>query len=173
SDGCTDPAIVNQLAAGLQATAEEGIRGAADQHAFFFGSVEDFLTVFTGERQRLLAVNMLASRNRRQINLCMSRRNGQVDDDFNIRVGQQLIERIGLHPIFFRFGLCAAEINIGAGGYIQNIKFGTPLKIAVADIATANDAYVYFIAHRKIFLVHSEGASRCAPAKYKKLNDTM
>jgi hypothetical protein len=60
SDWLPDPAIVDQLAAGLQSTAEERIGGAPDAQAFLRGEIEQRTGFVARDGERFFIVDVLA-----------------------------------------------------------------------------------------------------------------
>ena len=62
ADRLADPAVIDQLAAGLPAAAQERVRGAAQQHALGLGGLDGLAAVLAVDRQRLFAVDVLAGR---------------------------------------------------------------------------------------------------------------
>ena len=87
-----DRARVEHVAGGLQAAAEEGVRGAAEPDAARGGGVDDRLRVGERRGQRLLGVDVLAGRDRGEADLRVADRRREVDDDVDRRVPEQVVE---------------------------------------------------------------------------------
>ena len=88
-----DPAVVDQLAAGLVATAEEGVGRAAEQHPGVSGRAHQVLALGALHRQRFLAPHMLAGIDGRPRHRVVRGRDGQVDHQIDRLVGQQFGRR--------------------------------------------------------------------------------
>ncbi len=86
-----DPAIVNQLAAGLDAAAQERVGRAADAHALGLGRGHGPLPVGAIDGQRLLAVDVLARCDGHQVDQRVRLGPGDVDHDLEAGNGEQLL----------------------------------------------------------------------------------
>ena len=139
-------AAVDQLADVLQAAAEEGVRRASDQQALFPGERDQLLALFIGHGERLFRVYMLARLERREVVFIVRLRGGQVEDEVDIRVGDDLRARgIGLGDAVLRgFALRLFQSARGARHDLDRIVFFQVIEVYVADIADTDDANANF-----------------------------
>ena len=83
-------AAVEQLADILEPSAEEGVRGAADEQTLFLRERNQLLPLSKGHGKRLFGINVLAGLERREVVLVVRLRRCQVENQINVRVGDQL-----------------------------------------------------------------------------------
>ncbi|MEZ4583186.1 MAG: hypothetical protein R3A10_16385 [Caldilineaceae bacterium] len=67
---------------------------------------------------------------------------GQVDDDVDARIGQQLVHAEGAHAVGLRFGRGARRVNVRARRDVENGEFAGCFEVDVADVAAPDDADV-------------------------------
>src|SRR2546421_2690288 len=86
---------------------------------------------------------------------------GQVDDNLNFCVSQQLLYSAYFgNAVFLRLSMGSFHIDIRTSGYLQNIKEASRFEVRGADGATSDDADRSFSVHRWIksflamYLVH-------------------
>ena len=91
-DRHADRAVVDQLARGLVAAAEERVRRAADAQALGRRKVHHLARLGHVDAERLLRVHMLAGVEHRQADVGVGQRHGQVDHDLDVVALQQLID---------------------------------------------------------------------------------
>jgi hypothetical protein len=72
----------------------------------------------------------------------VGQRDGQIEDDLNVRVGQQLVYRDGLHAVLHGFGLCRLHAQVGNRLHPDQLGPCCPLEVGMADVAAADDADV-------------------------------
>ena len=136
-----DPAVVDQLAAGLVAAAEEGVGRAAEQHAGSLRAAHQVLALGARHRQRLLAPHVLAGIDRRPRYRVVCRRNGQVHHQVDRVVGNQLFRRERARDAELRRLRRRALANqVGARHHVQNGKLPAALEVGRADLAASDDA---------------------------------
>ena len=153
SDRVTDPAFVDQLAAGLDACSHEGVRGRADQHIVFGSRCEKLLSFFAGQDDGFLVVHMLACLDSLHRDGEVSLRRGEVDDDFDGGVRENLFQRCRLdRRIFFQLGCDPFGVEIGTGDHFNIVEHGAQvLEIDSADVSTSDDSDSGFL-HGSILL---------------------
>ena len=135
---------VKVIAHALQSRRQEGIRRAADLHAFLGGQVEQLLRFAQCGGKRFFAEQMLARRNDLPVHRDMRLRRGQVDDDVNGVVPEQLFWRTGFgNAELARQRLRAAGVKVCAGCDLQlMIEFLDIRQIGAADHTRAEDAHM-------------------------------
>ena len=107
--GSADRALVDQLAAGLVRAAEEGVRRAADAQAALGRARRAASALPRSHAERLLRIDVLAGVDGAQPDLDVRRRDRQVHDDLDRRVGEQLVDRHALSAELRRRGARAAS----------------------------------------------------------------
>jgi len=93
--GRSDHAIVDDLAAGLQAAAEECVGGAAEEHAPFSCDVDQVDRLTPGGRERFLGVHMLPGSYGGDADGRVGVRGGEVHDELDIRVRKESVRVVG------------------------------------------------------------------------------
>ena len=117
ADGATNPAVIDEFAAGLQTGTEEGVRSATDAHAFGFGVSEHFLGVGTIYGEGLFVVDRFASGDGLQGDFAVGSGDGEIDDNRNGRIGQQFGDATPFGDAEFGGpGLGALDVDVGHGG---------------------------------------------------------
>lgn len=117
ADGATNPAVIDEFAAGLQARTKEGVRGTADAHTFGFGVAEHFLGVGTIDSEGLFVVDRFASGDGGEGHFAMSSRDGEIDDKRNRRIGQQFCDATSFGDAEFGgSGLGTFDVDVGDCG---------------------------------------------------------
>ncbi len=140
-DRLADPAVVDQFAAGLNPSAQKSVGRAPEEHPLGLGRRQRADAVFAGHGQRFFAINMLARLDGRQVDLRVGLGDGEVQDDLDGRVAQQFLDRAGPGDAeLLGFGPGAAQVEIRAGGDLQDLEGFAVLKVIGADIAAADDA---------------------------------
>src|SRR5688572_26959987 len=91
-DRLADSAIIDELPAGLECGAEERVGSAANQYASLLGEGEKLLGFVSGNSERLFVVDALPRFDSCLGNLVVSFRNGQVENDLDVWIGQDLID---------------------------------------------------------------------------------
>ena len=136
----TDIAVINRFASGLQAAAEEGIRRAADAESGRFRRRDDVCAIGAVDSQGLFAIDVFASLNNLARDSGMRRRDGQIDDDVNVVARQQIVHAVCDQTIFS--GECpgAVDQDIGASGYLDDVKRRAATDIRRRNVAGADDA---------------------------------
>jgi hypothetical protein len=141
-DRCADGAGVNQLATGLQAAAEEGIGGAAHAQPLLCGQRQHLAPFGARQRQRLLVVDGLAGRQRRQGDLAVGLGRGQVEHHLDRGVGQQVGHGQGLgHTVLFGEGSRRRRQCVGASDHGDGRQCLEHAHVRAADVAAADNAH--------------------------------
>src|SRR5918995_5464215 len=130
-----DP-LVHDLAAGLEAATQEGVRGTADPEVSLGGHFQHPTPVLQAHCERLLGVYVLAGLQGRQRDLGVDQRDCQVEDDLDLFVGQQLLRAASLgHAVRLRLGFGALEQEVRTGDDLHVVERGPVLQIDAADLA--------------------------------------
>jgi hypothetical protein len=87
-----DPSVPDRGEPGLEAAAEEGVRGAAQPQAGAGGEVDQVAGVVGGGGQRLLRPDVPAALERGAADRVVRLRHGQVHHQLDRRIGQQLLD---------------------------------------------------------------------------------
>ncbi|MNJ36936.1 hypothetical protein D3C77_317410 [compost metagenome] len=75
-------------------------------------------------------------------------RNGQINDDADLRVAEQLIRSTGAGDvIFLRLLPSPAQVKISAGCQLKNTEFVAVFHINAADFSAADNANLHFVHH--------------------------
>src|SRR5918995_4014198 len=135
-DGLSYDPLVHDLAAGLEAATQEGVRGTADPEVSLGGHFQHPMPVFQAHCERLLGVYVLAGLQSRQRDLGVDHRDCQVEDDLDLFVGQQLLRAASLgHAVRLRLGFGALEQEVRTGDDLHVVERGPVLQIDAADLA--------------------------------------
>src|SRR5215208_6018059 len=147
-DGLSDDPLVHDLAACLEAAAEEGVRGAADPEISLGGHFHYPPPVLQANGERLLGVYMLAGLQSRQGDRGVDDRNRQVEDDLDLFVSQQLLRAACLgHAVRLRLGFGPLQYEVRTGDDLDVVEYSSVLQIDAADLAAPD----YADSHRRIF----------------------
>ena len=149
------PASLDHSACRLQTRTEEGV-GSIAQLDFVLSSRRDNrLALFERQRERLLAIDMLACTNRLERHAGVDRRNGQIHDQFNVGHLQNRGQIRGVrHPVFGRLRRRPTQVDIGARNDVDIWEADQVSQVLVADVTATDDGnsdWFKSIAH-KMFL---------------------
>ena len=141
ADDAADPAGVDRPPRRLVAGAEEGVGRGADAHALGGGRGRQLARLGEGRGERLLGIDVLAGRHRAVADLGMGQRHGEVDDDRDLGVRQQLVQADRgdadrLRPAPRRLPARGRSPTLTA----TSCERAAALEIGVADVAAADDA---------------------------------
>src|SRR5215212_3381886 len=140
-DGLAYDPLVHDLAARLEAAAQERVGGAADPQIPLGGQLEHLPPILQANSERLLGVDVLAGLQGRQRDLRMNYGDGQVEGDLDLFVGQQFLRAAGLrHTVGFRLGFRPLEHEVGTGDDLDVVERGRVLQIDAADLAAPDDS---------------------------------
>ena len=129
-----DIAVVEQLAAGLDAAAHKRVGRDADEQPLFTAERKKLSRVLAVDRHRLLAVRVLSGFQRLNGDAVMLLRRRQVDDDLDLRIGEHVVHRLVNHR----------DIPVGGG-------LGAALGDQVADALDRDDRMKEL---RKVFQIN-------------------
>ena len=101
ADRRADRPVVDQLARGLVAAAEERVRRAADPQIFLGGEIHHLARLDHVDAERLFRMDMLAGVQHREADIGMGQRHRQVDDDFDVVAFQHLVDPHAGNAEFF------------------------------------------------------------------------
>ena len=133
-------AVVDQLAHGLVAAAEERVRGAAGADAGGVGGGEHPLAFGHVQAKGLLAVDVLAGGDGGQIHFRMGGGNGEVEHGFDVVAPEQLVHRDRRHVETLVRPLRRFGVDVRAGDEIQHAERLRRAQVGGADGAAANEA---------------------------------
>ena len=139
-DRTADPAGIDRPPAGLMRGTEEGIGRAADAYAFAGGGEHQRLALGEACGQRLLGIDVLAGGDDLPAHRAVRQRHGQIDDDLDVRIGEQRLDRNRRDAVFARPCLGGLGTQIGAGLDPDQLRARGALEVGVADVAAADDA---------------------------------
>src|SRR5215203_5130531 len=135
-DGLSYDPLVHDLAAGLEAATQEGVRGTADPEVSLGRHFQHPTPVLQAHCERLLGVYVLASLQSRQRDLGVDHRDCQVEDDLDLFIGQQLLRAASLgHAVRLSLGFGALEHEVRTGDDLHVVERGPVLQIDAADLA--------------------------------------
>ena len=141
ADWLADLAIVDQLAAGLQAPSEEGVGCAADPHSARARRIQQAAALLTNQRQRLFVVDRFTRLDYPHTDLGVRVWIRQVDDDLDLWIGQQFLRGARFrHVVLCRLLLRPLHDEVRAGDDFQYLEGVASLEIDTADVATTDDA---------------------------------
>ena len=136
-----DRSVVNQLACRLVASAEEGVRGAADTQALLGRELHDLAGLDGVDAERLLGMDMLASVEDREADIGMGQRHREIDHNLDIVALEQLVDAQARRTEFGAALLGCGTAHIRDGLELDHWEVLERLQIFRADVAAANDAY--------------------------------
>ena len=87
----TDGALVNELTAGLDARAQEGVGGSADHQALFLGQLDQLRALLPGCAQGLLGVDVLPCQESRLGDVIVLVRAGEIQNNIHLGISEQLV----------------------------------------------------------------------------------
>jgi hypothetical protein len=80
-------------------------------------------------------------------------RDGEVNHEVHIRIGQQVGHALRAALVFFRLGPRGVHVYVSAGNDFKDLKdFGT-VKLRLGNISTADDADTDFVIFHKVFMI--------------------
>ena len=139
-DRRADRALVDQLAAGLVGAAEKRIGRAADAHALRLRRSDELAALGDGDAERLLRMDVLARGHRLEPDLDMRLGDGEIDDDLDRRVGQEIVDALRRNAEFGAARLGSRRVHVGDGAYVEDREDRRRLEIGRTDIAATDDA---------------------------------
>ena len=139
-DRRADRAIVDQLARGLVAAAEERVRRAADAEILGRREVHHLARLGYVDAERLFRMHMLAGVEHCQADIGVGQRHREVDHDLDVVALQQLIDAHRRHAELGAALLGGFAAHIGHGLDFEDGKALRRLQVGGADNATADDA---------------------------------
>ena len=163
-----DGALVDELAAGLQSAAEERVRRGAEAQASRPSRLDQPLPVLERDGEGLLVVDPLAGIQRRLGDRGVGIRCGEIENDLDRRVGQQLGDGAnGRHAVLRGPLRRPLRHRIGAGDDLELGKESRVLQIAVADIAAADQPNSHWPSCRACRLLQPSQlrAAQCIPRR--------
>src|SRR5919112_1729708 len=135
-DGLPYDPLVHYLAAGLQASTEERVRGAAYPEISLGGHFQHPPPVLQAHGERLLGVYMLAGLQGRQRDLSVGDRDRQVENDLDLFIGQQLLRATSPgHAVGFCLGFCPLQYEVRTGDDLHGVERGPVFQVDAADLA--------------------------------------
>ena len=154
-DGRADPTVVDELAAGLNAAAQEGVGRTTDPQILRLGHAQNLFAFVAVQTEGLLVIGVLAGFEALEGDFGVDFGNREVDDDFDIG-GEQFLDRAvgdgklgfaGKLPVGGPLGLDVLDLGLGAGGIDvgESDEFDVAQRVEVfavdaADVAATDDA---------------------------------
>ena len=157
-----DPAVIDELARGLQAGAQDGVRRAAQAQAFAVRQFQHFVRFRRVQGERLFAVSVLAGFEHLLADARVDLGHGEVDDDLDGRVGQKFRDAACGNIEFFGFGRRRVGADVGAGFQVQQAEPAASLRVGVEDAAATDDADVCRFGFG---MFHKGGRAICFPPR--------
>lgn len=127
--------------------AEEGVRRAADGKALRLGDRPQLLALLQGEHQRLFRIDVFAGFEDCLGDRIVRVRNGQVDDDVDIGIGEQRLDALSFNAVFGRPRLGCRRVDVGAGDNLDAPEKRGKLEVGGGDVAASDDADAKFLGH--------------------------
>lgn len=121
------------------ATTEKGIRCRADAQTFCRGGLNECFPFSKIDAQRFFRIGVLARIQCAQTNLDMGFRDGEVDDDFDLGVIEQILDCSSRKAELIRPSLGGFGVHIRQSSNVQNGKRCHGFEIGAGDISAAND----------------------------------
>ncbi|HIG16873.1 MAG TPA: insulinase family protein, partial [Candidatus Handelsmanbacteria bacterium] len=138
--GLADPAVIDQLATGLQTAAKKRIGCPTGAQTFGLRQIEHRLSFGLVDCEGLFRVRTLARFENLQIHTGVHLRHRQIDDDLNVPVPEQLLDSTALFDLeLLRPGPRQIEVKIGTSHDVENLEESAPLEIHRADVAAADE----------------------------------
>jgi hypothetical protein len=160
----TDPAVVDQLARGLEGARHERRRRAADEHARVAGGGDDAVRILERRGEWLLGEDVLAGRDGRERHVGVDGRRREVDDDLDVAILQELVEAQDPWDAMRRgLPLGQLTVEIGAREGLDLPEGRAALEVLAADVAAADEAEP-----DGVVLCHSGGPTRSGPARRRR-----
>ncbi len=136
-----DRAALDETTGRLDARAEERVRRRGDAQSRSVGRVEQLASALPVERERLLAPDVLAGRESLERHLDVHFGNGEVDDDLDGVVGEQLGDGTrARNAEGSRLAACPLLIDVGDEAHVEVGELREVLEILGADHTGADDA---------------------------------
>ncbi len=135
-----DAAVVDELARQLVRAAEEGVGGRPDAQAPGVGDLLQPLALVDGEDEGLLGIDVLARLERHQGDAVVRVGDGEVDHHVDVRVGEELVHRLGAHAELLGARLGGGRVEVGAGAHLEALEERGEPEIGGGDVAAADDA---------------------------------
>ena len=142
ADDLADEAVVDDLAAGHDAGAEDGVGGGAGAELALFRLGEDGFAFLVGEGVGLFAVGVLAGAKGAEIDGGVDGGDGEVEDGVDIGIGDELVDGEDALDLMLGGALAGAfRVEVAAGGDAGEVREGSEaLEVGVADGAAADEA---------------------------------
>lgn len=142
ADRPSDHTLSDQIETGLDSGTEKRVRSAAQKETFTFSQADELAPFGKANAQRLLDINVLAGVERGLAERVMVRRCGEVEDDLDLRIRQQIIGRQDpRHAVFLSLDAGSGGVQIGDCRDINPIEAPIQiLQIDGADVAAADDS---------------------------------
>ena len=139
-DHTADQPVVDQLAAGLMAAAEEGVRRASRAQILFLREFQNLLSRLGVQPERFFRIDVLARLQRHAVHLRMRLRRCQVQNDFNSGIRKQIRHGKMTESVFLRFFPGRVLSDVRARHELQVREDLCVLQIGVADVSTADQS---------------------------------
>jgi hypothetical protein len=146
-----DQTVVDRYARRLDAGAEERIGSAPDAQPAGSRGVQHLPALVPIHPERLLGEGVLSRRKRLQRDRRVGLRDGQVEHDIDVRIGDQLVDgKHARHAELLRARACPIRVEIRARRHVQRRKLRRHLEIRGADRSTPHHSHSYRTRHRAL-----------------------
>ena len=140
ADRPTDEPLVDALAGGLLAAAEEGVGRGADPQDPGRGRIDEGARFGERDAKRLFRVDVLAGADRLQADFDMRLRAGEIENDLDRRIREHGIDGARGEAKFGRARFRRRGVGVGQGDDVEDGEFSRGGQIGRADVAAADDA---------------------------------
>jgi hypothetical protein len=136
-----DRLLAQELPRRLLRVSEQRRRRRAQAKAARRGEVDELARLVVAQRERLLAVDVLAGLERRGGDLRVSGGRRQVDDRVDALVREQCVQRRARNPAELRRELIRApRDSVGRRHQLELLELGDPCGVPLRDVPAADDA---------------------------------
>ena len=141
--GFTDPSVVDELAAGLQPGAEEGIGSGAYAKPLLARKREHGPAILAGNGEGLFVVDGFARAQRGECDLGMRRGYGEVEHEIDLGIVQDLVERARFgNLVLLGLGLGALGNAVAARDDLDRLELFGVLEVDLTDISATHESDV-------------------------------
>jgi hypothetical protein len=133
-----DRAVVDQLARGLVAAAEKGVRRAADPQVLLRSDVQHLSRLRDVDAERLFGMDMLAGVEHCEADVSVSQRHREVDHDLDVVALEELVDPHRRQTELGTAALRRIAAHVGERADIEDRKALRSFQIRGADVAATD-----------------------------------
>src|SRR5262249_11335450 len=138
ADRSSDHPAVDQLPAGLVRPTQKSVRRAADTQSLLARPLEQALAVNEAYTQRLVGIDVLPGLDRAKPDWHVRLRHGKVDDDLDLRIGEELLDGGRPQAKLFGLGFGYFRHRIGERADVEDRETPCSLEIGPRDVTAAD-----------------------------------